>query len=60
MSQAEILKMILAELSKDYIDKRFKPLLETDISGHLYHLWASKLNIADKLHLDHVSRNGDV
>jgi len=49
MSQAEILKMIPAELSKDYIDKRFKPLLEADISGYLYHLWASKLNIADKL-----------
>jgi len=52
MSQAEILKTILAELSKDYIDKRFKPLLEADISGYLYHLWASKFNIADKLHLD--------
>jgi hypothetical protein len=52
MSQAEILKMILTELSKDYIDKRFKPLLEADISGYLYHLWVSKFNIADKLHLD--------
>jgi hypothetical protein len=30
----------------------FKPLLEADVLGYLYHLWASKLNIADKLHLD--------
>jgi hypothetical protein len=52
MSQVEILKMVLTEFSKNYIDQRFKPLLEADISGYLYHLWISKLNIADKLHLD--------
>jgi hypothetical protein len=52
MSKIETLKTILAELSKDYIAQRFKPLLEADISGYLYHLWISKLNIANKLHLD--------
>jgi len=52
MSQHDTLVVILTELSRDYVGQRFKPLLEADIAGYLYHLWISKVGDARRLHLD--------
>lgn len=46
------LEYVLDRLCKDYNDGAFAPILEADVVAHLYHLWISQFENADKVHLD--------
>jgi len=52
MNKRLLIKELLENLSKDYVDKKFTPILEADVVGYLYYLWISKMGDARKVHLD--------
>jgi hypothetical protein len=47
-----IIKELLENLSRDYANSKFIPILEADVTGYLYYLWVSKIGDASRVHLD--------
>jgi len=52
MMNKRLLEELLESLSKDYVDKKFIPVLEADVVGYLHYLWISKMGGASKVHLN--------
>ena len=52
MELENFIKEVLEALSQDYNNGRFKPILEADVIGHLYYLWALKIKDVSKIHLN--------
>jgi hypothetical protein len=52
MNKRLLVEELLENLSKDYADKKYVPILEADVVGYLYYLWISKVGSVGKVHLD--------
>ena len=52
MNMKELIKELLENLSNDYSDGKFVPILEADVVGYLYHLWVFKVGNASRIHVD--------
>ncbi len=48
----EYLRSVLESLCKDYNNRNFQPILESDVVAYMYHLWISQFGGVNRLHLD--------